>query len=356
MNLCPRVAMVLLFGAASLSACGNSAPLPGNGASPSGEPAGGAVDASVVGTGGEADLSTPAPPPVDGGAVSLATDGAVQGGLPAHVLVTYYWPFNGGVPSIDDLRSQPASSSYNVLSYVSAMGDGSGSGTVTLNGAPTANLGGQLAGWKASGRFALLMISHANNLHLTNPTQVAQFVQSVSAIVNQYGFQGIDWDLEDSGEQSNQASIVDATKQLKASFGPQFIVSAVPRYYEVRTGGSMLWSSILKALGSSVDLIAFQEYDNTVYADPSLAQIKADYADAIAQGFPATKLLLGTSTLSGVSVQGGAATAGTYASAIQSLAASYPGFRGATVWQSLSDQSDAPSFGYASALGNALGL
>jgi hypothetical protein len=272
-----------------------------------------------------------------------------SGNLPARVLTTYYWPF-GTHPTIATI--QAAAPSYNVLSYVSAMPSGNGNADMVLNGGAEPDLASMISGWKASGRVALIMVgaggANGVGINLFTSADAAHFVDTMSVLIDTYGFQGVDWDLEDSFTQSSSAAVVEATGLLKAKYGSGFIISAVPRSYEVRDNG--IWAQCMKAMLDQLDLIGLQEYDNAAYADPSYAQIKTDYADLMGQGFPAAKVLLGTSTFSGVSVSGGAASPSTYAAAFNDLEAAY-GIRGAFVWQSSSDRDDSPSWSYGSTLG-----
>jgi hypothetical protein len=281
----------------------------------------------------------------------LTEPAALSGKIPPKVLNVYYWPF-GDHATITQIQSQAPQ--YNVLDYVAAIPSGNGHAHMVLNGGAEATLASELSAWRASGRLALLMVSNVGaagtGIELRTEADVVRFTDSIGALIDAYAFQGIDWDLEDGFAQSSPDAVVSATRRLKAKYGPDFIISCVPRDYEVRNNG--IWARCMKAMGDDLDLIALQEYDSVAYADPYFAQIKADYADLIEQGFPARKILLGTATRSGTSVPGGAATATVYASAYGFLKSKY-GIRGAMVWQSDSDARD--GWSSASVLGSALG-
>jgi Ca-dependent carbohydrate-binding module xylan-binding/Glycosyl hydrolases family 18 len=305
-----------------------------------------------VGTQPASPAPAPAPPPAPAPAATGPAP-AASTALPADVLLAYYWPF-GAHESMQAVMQQAPH--YNVLSYVSAVPSGNGNANMVMNGGAEPGLAASIAAWRASGRVALLLVSHQGpgvKINLFSAADVTNFVNSISALIDTYGFQGIDWDLEDSFTASAQSAVVNATALLKAKYGPQFIVSCVPRDYEVR--GGAIWAQCMKAMGSNLDLIGLQEYDNAAYADPNFGQIKADFADLIAQGFPASKALLGTASWSGVSVSGGAASPATYASAYTFLKGAY-GIRGAFVWQTTSDANDQPSQSYHTALAAAMGL
>lgn len=281
----------------------------------------------------------------------LRKPAALSSKIPAKVLNVYYWPFGDHV-TITQIRSQAPQ--YNVLDYVAAIPSGNGHAQMALNGGAEANLASELSAWRASGRLALLMVSHLGDagmgIELRTEADVTRFMDSIGGLIEAYGFQGIDWDLEDGFALSSPDAVVSATARLKATYGPDFVISCVPRDYEVRNNG--IWARCMKAMGDDLDLISLQEYDSLAYADPSFAQIKADYADLIAQGFSASKILLGTATRGGTSLPGGAATAAVYARAYGFLKSKY-GIRGATVWQSNSDARD--GWSCASALGTAIG-
>ena len=63
-------------------------------------------------------------------------------------------------------------------------------------------------------------------------------------MIDSYGFQGIDFDLEGGGNTFNVATVVSVSRQLEAKYGPRFVISLVPRPYEFRAGGSQLHRDI----------------------------------------------------------------------------------------------------------------
>jgi hypothetical protein len=306
------------------------------------DPPAASVSSSTSGSGSSGSGSTSA------GSATLL-NGAAAGILPAKIDMTYYWPF-GSHPTIPQIEAQAPE--INVLDYIAAIPSGNGNANMILNGGAETNLAADIQAWEGTGRVALLMVSNVGvngaPINLNTSADVTNFVHSISSLVNTYHFQGIDWDLEDSFTQSTPSAVVSATAQLKAEFGSNFIIAAVPRAYEVRNDG--IWAQAMQAMGSNLNLISLQEYDSTAYADPSFAQIKTDYADLVGEGFSPSEILLGTGP--GTSVAGGAATPQVYANALTYLENTY-GIRGAMAWQSDADFND--GWAYASALGQVLG-
>lgn len=295
-------------------------------------------------------LSTNTVPATDGGTSTstdggTATDGGTQPGgvLPAKVFGIYFFMYNS--PRLATIQAQAPR--YNVVYYAFALGTNNG-GAVTFSvpaaAGGDANFRTDIAAWKSSGRVALLSIGGGSDtgLRLTNSTQGTQFVNTITPIIDSYGFQGIDWDLEGGGGQFNAATVVAVSRELKTRYGPNFVISLVPRPYEFRSGGSELYRSIATQLGSQCDLVGFQWYDypEATNASQQLSIIRNDITDAI-QVIPASKIVIG-----GEAPNAGLAwsPASVYRDAYIENDNSTGGIRGAFVWDSPNEQSSGWAF------------
>jgi hypothetical protein len=148
--------------------------------------------------------------------------------LPAKVSGVY-WPNWTGTPS---LRNIPTTD--NLIYAAFAYGDGSNSGAIVWHsddgsGVSLAQFKSDVQYAQAHGQQVILSIGGANDLgiHLTNAAQVTQMVNCINQLVTDYGFDGIDWDLEHDAN-ITAASLVSASNQLKQKWGQSFIISMAP--------------------------------------------------------------------------------------------------------------------------------
>ena len=192
---------------------------------------------------------------------SCSGNGAVSGGLPAHILAGYYpnWPTN-------QLRLTEINANYNLIYLFAATpvgGQPSTTGAVEWiapgngRGAAT-NLVADMRTVRSQGRKVILSIGGAgNNVTFDNRARSQAFIDSVVGIYNNLGgFDGIDWDNYESSDTPNVDEMIWIGQQLKARY-PGFIVSSAPAP----------WSSVdldfCKRLlaGGALDYCAPQYYD-----------------------------------------------------------------------------------------------
>src|SRR6185312_2930291 len=119
-----------------------------------------------------------------------------------------------------------------------------------------------------------------------------QFMAAAAPIIKQLGLQGIDFDLENTPDGASVASII---TQLKAEFGPSFIVAMSPRPFELRSGG--VYRQVIQDAGiNNIDLIQPQDYAlNGDSLSGQQSYMDGDLSDWINNGLlPANKLLIGS--------------------------------------------------------------
>jgi hypothetical protein len=271
--------------------------------------------------------------------------------LPNKVLGIYFFMYD--TPPLSTIQANAPQ--YNVMYFAFALGTNNG-GNVTFSvpsGGGEAKLKSDIQAWKASGRVALLSIGGGSDtgLRLTNANQGTQFVSSITPILQNYGFQGIDWDLEQGPSQFSPSVVVSVSQQLKQKFGSNFVISIVPRPYEFRSGANPHpYRDVATGLGADLDLIQFQFYDypESKNANQQMSIISGDVNDAI-KNFPANKIVIG-----GESPNAGLAwsPATVYRDAYVNLNGSTGGLRGAFVWDSPNEQ--ASGWNFAKTLGPSL--
>ncbi len=214
---------------------------------------------------------------------SVNGNGRVPGdaaALPKHALVGYWHNFDNGsgVMRLGDV--DPA---WDVI--VIAFVDDAGNGSVDFRLDPALNKAqfiADVAAKRAQGKNIVLSYGgEKGTVTLNNSTNLANFVNSTAAIINEYGFDGVDIDLESGAGVLHGAPVisnmVSAIKQLNAMY-PDLYVSMAPEHPYVQ-GGYVAYSGIWGAylpmidqLRNELDLLHVQLYNNGGLATPYAAQ------------------------------------------------------------------------------------
>jgi hypothetical protein len=276
-----------------------------------------------------------------GGSTSASTasgsGSSGSGVLPQHIVGEWWWSFNP--PTIATVQKDAPQVNY--LSLVGAFANGNGGGNVNdgdlFNDYSSVQaLQSDINAWKASGRVVVGMIGGGGDTTvINNATDAANFIASAEPIIRQLGLQGVDFDLENTPNASAVASII---TQLKADFGPDFIISMSPRPFELRSGG--VYRQVIQDAGiNNIDLIQPQDY--ALNGDSLSAQqsyMNADMADWIGGKsgltIPANKLLIGSfDPNEGESLSTAMQTFNFYKGV-------YPTLRGGMMWSTQGDQSE----------------
>ena len=174
--------------------------------------------------------STTAPPPT--------------GGLPRHMLTSYWQDFVNGATV---QRLSAVSPNYDLIAVAFADADPARPGAVTFNvdaglssalgGYTNANFTSDVQALHASGRKVILSVGGQNGIVTVNDaTSAANFSSSVFGLMQTFGFDGVDIDLENG---LNPASMTTALQQLSARAGPKLIITLAPQTIDMQsTSGS----------------------------------------------------------------------------------------------------------------------
>ena len=252
-------------------------------------------------------VNEPAPPPE----VAAAPLAATKNG---HELIGYW---TGRGPGGTILRLRDVSPQWDVIIVAFANVDHQApEGTMQLHvrpGMDLAQMKDDIAWLKSQGKKVLISLGGGGEYFtLAQTASIPNFVNSVTQIVEQYGFDGIDLDFEspslvlDPGDTDfrhpktpSVVNLITGLRQLREHFGPDFMLSLVPEGTQIPAGypgyGGQ-FGSYLPVLWGVRDILSFvdvQDYntppleglDGEIYQMGS-ANYDAAMTELLLHGFP----------------------------------------------------------------------
>ena len=212
-----------------------------------------------------------------------------------HWLVGYWHDFTN--PSGATFPISQVTNDWDVI--VVAFADNAGNGNISFTLDPNAGSEAQfiadIKAKHAAGKKVVLSVGGQNGwIQLDNQTMVDNFVNSAYALMQKYGFDGIDLDLETGVSQGTaiQTNLVTAMQQLKAKVGPTFYLSMAPEHPYVQGGyvayGS-IWGAylpIIDGLRNDLSVIHVQYYNNGsfTYDNASNQMVQEGTVDGLVAG------------------------------------------------------------------------
>jgi chitinase len=266
-----------------------------------GQPAYHADDVALDGPG-----NPPTNPPTTPPTTNPPTD-PPPSDLPDHTLTGYWHNFLNGSTAIrvedvadaydiivlafaEQVPGQPGAVQFNVDSALSA----------ALGGYSNADLIADIAAKRAEGKKVLVSIGGANGtIDLSSTANVNRYVSSMGNLIDTFGLDGVDIDLEAGLNVQNTAS---AHQQLRQQVGSDFLLTMAPQTLDVQPGGR--YEQLINALNRNVDIVHTQYYnsgsmlgrDGRVYSQGNVDFITAQAdillaylrPDQVALGLPAS--------------------------------------------------------------------
>ncbi|MFJ3788183.1 chitinase [Kitasatospora sp. NPDC090091] len=219
-----------------------------------GQPAFLADDVSLIGPGDPkpsptattpTPTATASPTPTDSGTTTptptptaTPTD---RPGLPAHLLTGYWQNFDNGA-TVQRISDVPAAYDIIAVSFADATATPGGLG-FTLDPTLSSRLGGytearfkaDIAAKKAAGKKVVLSVGGQNGTVAVNSSaSAANFTDTAWALMQAYGFDGIDIDLENG---VNATYLGQALHNLAAKAGRGFVLTMAPQTIDMQSTG-----------------------------------------------------------------------------------------------------------------------
>ena len=287
-------------------------------------------------------------------------------GLPKHLLTGYWQDFtNGATP----LRLSAVNSNYTIIAVAFANADPANPGGVTfsldsglssaLGGYTSSQFSSDIATLHAQGKKVIISVGGQNGaISVSDSTSAANFANSVYGLMQQYGFDGVDIDLENGLNATYMAS---ALQQLHSKVGSSLIITLAPQTIDMQSTSGDYFQLALN-IQSILTVVNMQYYnsgsmlgcDGKVYSQgtedflTALACIQLQgglRADQVSIGVPASTSAAG----------GGYIAPSVVNAALDCLATgnncgsfkpstTYPAIRGAMTWSVNWDASNGSNF------------
>ncbi|MDH6134977.1 chitinase [Kitasatospora sp. MAA4] len=157
-----------------------------------------------------------------------------SGSLPKHLLTGYWQDFDNGAT---DQKLSAVQSAYDIIAVSFANADPAKAGGITfaidpalatgLGGYTDAQFRADIAAKHAAGKKVVLSVGGQNGaITVGDATSAANFADSAYALIQSYGFDGVDIDLENG---VNATYLAQSLHTLAARVGPGFVLTMAPQ-------------------------------------------------------------------------------------------------------------------------------
>ncbi|GAA3434712.1 chitinase [Kutzneria kofuensis] len=299
-------------------------------------------------------------------ATTKSSGGGTPGGsLPAHVLTGYWQNFYNGAKA---LKLADVPTSYDLIAVAFADATSTpGAISFTLDSGLSGQLGGytdaqftaDIATAHSRGQKVILSVGGQNGtISVGDSSAAANFANSAYSLIQRYGFDGVDIDLENG---VNATYMAQALHSLASKVGSGFIVTMAPQTIDMQSTG-MAYFQLALNIKDILTIVNTQYYnsgtmngcDQGVYAQGTENFVTALACIQLQGGLRADQVGLGLPA-SGSAAGGGYMSPSTVNAALDCLAkgancgsfhpsATYPGIRGAMTWSINWDASNGYAF------------
>ncbi|WP_086783457.1 chitinase, partial [Crossiella equi] len=199
------------------------------------------------------------------GATTTGDTGNPGGALPKRILTGYWQNFvNGAQP----LRIRDIDPQYDLIAiaFADALTTRPGAVGFTVDPGLSSALGGysdadmiaDIAAKKAQGKkFVFSIGGERGNVDFSSAANVSAFVETMTALLRKFGVDGVDIDLEHGLHAGNVGS---AVRQLRGTFGANFLYTMAPQTLDVQPGGRYM--PLIEATKDILTVVHTQYYNS----------------------------------------------------------------------------------------------
>jgi chitinase len=182
----------------------------------------------------------PRPPPHGGG----DGDGGGHTAVPAHAVTGYVQNFDNGATT---QRIRDVQDAYDIIAV--AFADSTATpGQIAFHLDPAlapseADFKADIAAKQAEGKAVILSVGGAKgNVSINSDASAAAFADSAYALMQEYGFDGIDIDLEHG---IHSVYLTKALRQLSAKAGPDLVLTMAPQTLDMQSTSTEYFTTAL---------------------------------------------------------------------------------------------------------------
>lgn len=275
--------------------------------------------------------------------------GGGGGTVPKHALTGYWQNFDNGA-TVQKLRD--VSQQYDIIA-VSFADATATPGQITFNLDPavgyasTADFKADIAAKRAAGKSVILSVGgEKGTISVNSDASAAAFANSAYALMQEYGFDGVDIDLENG---LNPTYMTKALRQLSAKAGPKMVLTMAPQTIDMQSTSGGYFQTALN-VKDILTVVNMQYYnsgsmlgcDGKVYSQGSVDFLTALACIQLEGGLDASQVGLGVPASTRGAGSGYVApsvvnnaldclTRGTGCGTFKP-SRTYPGLRGAMTW------------------------
>ena len=201
-----------------------------------------------------------------GAGASGSTSGCTTTSLPKHMLTGYWQDF---VNSATPLKLSSVPSTYDMVAVAFANADPNNVGGVTfsldsglssaLGGYTDAQFKSDIATLHSRGQKVILSVGGQNgSISVASSAAATNFANSMHTIISNYGFDGVDIDLENG---VNATYMEQALRSLRSQVGSSLIITLAPQTIDMQSTGTAYFSLALNI--KDILTIVYTQYYNS---------------------------------------------------------------------------------------------